>query len=94
MKKSLSFLLEARPLIMLWGSVGDQLEGEMNQSTTYRRTKTSLDLLEDPSPPQEIRRLTTNVTFKQHTKCGKAPTGQSALKIKSIVVVYIVQTVM
>jgi hypothetical protein len=50
MKDNLSFLQEACLPTMPWGCVGDQLEEEMNPFTTYWRTRTSLDLQEDPSP--------------------------------------------
>jgi hypothetical protein len=64
--------------------VGDQLKEEMNPSTTYWRTRPSLDLQEDPPPrSQGIRGSATIVASSQHTKYGKAPTGQSALKLTS-----------
>jgi hypothetical protein len=50
---------------MLWGSVGDQLDEEMNPSTTYWRTRTPLDLQEDHSHYQGIRRSTTIVAAHQ-----------------------------
>jgi hypothetical protein len=50
MKKSLSFLQEARLPTIPWGPVGDQLEEEMDPSTTYWRTIISMNLQEDPSP--------------------------------------------
>jgi hypothetical protein len=56
MKKILSFLQEARPPTIPWGSVDDQLEDEMNPSTTYWRARTSLDPQEDHSPiPGDLR---------------------------------------
>jgi hypothetical protein len=66
-RESLSFLQEARLPTIPWGSVGDQLKEEMNPSTTYWRTRTSLDLQEDLSLlPGEARvdrhrRLTPSV---------------------------------
>jgi hypothetical protein len=44
MKKNLIFLQEARLPTIPWGPVGDQLEEEMDPSTTYWRTITSMDL--------------------------------------------------
>jgi hypothetical protein len=52
MKKSLSFLQEIRLLTMPWESVGNQLEEEINISTTHWRTRLSLDLQEDWFPLQ------------------------------------------
>jgi hypothetical protein len=47
---------EARLPTIPWGPVGDQLEEEMDPSTTYWRTTTSMDLQEDPSPlPGDLR---------------------------------------
>jgi hypothetical protein len=49
MKKSLSFLQEASLPTIPWGTVGDPLEEEIDPSTTYSWTITSLDHQEDPS---------------------------------------------
>jgi hypothetical protein len=50
MTKILSFLPEARLPTIPRGSVDDQLEEEMDQSTTYWKTRPPLDVYEGPSP--------------------------------------------
>jgi hypothetical protein len=83
--KRLSFLQKTRLPIIPLGSVADQPKKEMNQSTTYWRTRPSLDLQENPSHSKGIRGSTTIVPSSQHTKYDKASiaTGQPALKISS-----------
>jgi hypothetical protein len=67
MKKRLSFLQEAHLPTIPWGSVGDQLKDKMDPSTTYWRTRTSLDRQEDPSPLPGDPRITTITASLQHS---------------------------